>query len=73
MDTNRTARIDDDANALVVEHLTVRDENVIREAQRWTTGERGPVVDDLQLLAAERDTASRRLACAERGRRGALG
>jgi vacuolar-type H+-ATPase subunit E/Vma4 len=52
MDTNRTAHLDDDATALVVEHLTVRDKDVIREAQRWTTGERGPVVDDAQALAA---------------------
>ncbi|OPX07972.1 Fis family transcriptional regulator [Mycobacterium sp. AT1] len=51
MDTNRPAHLDDDAAALVVEHLTVRDKDVIREAQRWTTGERGPVIDDPQVLA----------------------
>ena len=51
MDTNRTAHLDDDATALVVEHLTVRDKDVVREAQRWTTGERGPVVDDAEVLA----------------------
>lgn len=50
MDTNRPAHLDDDATALVVEHLTVRDKDVIREAQRWTTGERGPVVDDPRVL-----------------------
>src|SRR4051812_27301209 len=52
MDTNRTAHLDEDTTALVVEHLIVRDKDVIREAQRWTTGERGPVVDDSQVLAA---------------------
>lgn len=52
MDTNRTAHLADDGTALVVEHLTVRDKDVIREAQRWTTGERGPVVDDADQLAA---------------------
>lgn len=51
MDTHRAAYLDEDATTLVVEHLTVRDKDVIREAQRWTTGERGPVVDDTQVLA----------------------
>jgi vacuolar-type H+-ATPase subunit E/Vma4 len=52
MDTNTTAHLDEYATTLVVEHLTVRDKDVIREAQRWTTGERGPVVDDAKVLAA---------------------
>lgn len=51
-DTNRNAHLDDDATNLVVEHLTVTDKDVIWEAQRWTTGERGPVVDDPEVLAA---------------------
>jgi hypothetical protein len=30
----------------------VRDKDVAREAQRWTAGERGPIVDDPEALAA---------------------
>src|SRR5947208_1491166 len=45
------ARFDTDANAVVVEALTIRDKDVVREAQRWTTGERGPVVEDQDQLA----------------------
>lgn len=42
----------DDANGtVVIDHLTVRDKDVAREARRWTTGERGPVVDDPEALA----------------------
>jgi hypothetical protein len=54
MTTNDQARAHfDPANdAVVIEHVTVRDKDVIREARRWTTGERGPVVDDPQVLAA---------------------
>jgi hypothetical protein len=39
-------------DAVVIEHLTVRDKDVVREAGRWTTGERGPIVDDPDKLAA---------------------
>jgi hypothetical protein len=42
----------DDQSAVVIEAVTVRDKDVAREAQRWTTGERGPVVDDPAILAA---------------------
>jgi hypothetical protein len=35
----------------VIQNVTVRDKDVAREAQRWTTGERGPVVDDPAALA----------------------
>jgi hypothetical protein len=54
MTTNDQARAHfDPANdAVVIEHLTVRDKDVVREAQRWTSGERGPVVDDTDALAA---------------------
>lgn len=44
------ARLDADHTAVVINHLTVRDKDVVREAQRWTTGERGAVVDDPAVL-----------------------
>ena len=51
MPANNCARLDESANAIVIENLTVRDKDVAREAQRWTTGERGPIVDDPETLA----------------------
>ena len=45
------AHLDETNGAIVIEHLTVRDKDVAREARRWTTGERGPVVDDPEELA----------------------
>jgi hypothetical protein len=30
--------------------MVIRDADVVREARRWTTRERGPVVDDLEQL-----------------------
>ncbi|MCH9730851.1 MAG: Fis family transcriptional regulator [Actinomycetia bacterium] len=45
------AHLNETIGAVVIEHLTVRDKDVAREAQRWTTGERGPVVDDPEALA----------------------
>ncbi len=35
---------------MVVDHLTITDKDSVREAQRWTNGERGPLVDDPDLL-----------------------
>lgn len=46
-----TARFDHTGSAVVVEQMTIRNADVVREAQRWTTGERGPVVDDIDQLA----------------------
>ena len=46
------AHFDADRLAVVIDHLTVRDKDVVREAQRWTTGERGAVVDDPAVLDA---------------------
>lgn len=46
----KTAYLDLTSNAVVVEHLALTDKDVVREAQRWTTGERGPIVDDPEQL-----------------------
>jgi hypothetical protein len=51
-DKNRQAHFDDALTAVVIERLTVRDKDVAREAQRWSSGERGPIVDDREALAA---------------------
>jgi hypothetical protein len=44
------AHFDTDATAIVVERLTIRDRDAVREAQRWTTGERGPIIEELSVL-----------------------
>ena len=51
------AYFDTDATAVVVEHLTITDKDVVREAQRWTTGERGPIIEDPALLGGADLTA----------------
>lgn len=50
--TNHTsqAHFNDDLTAVEIDRLTVRDRDVAREVQRWTSGERGTVVDDPELL-----------------------
>ncbi|WP_210085553.1 Fis family transcriptional regulator [Mycobacterium sp. OAE908] len=53
MRTDNHAYWDGAANAVVVEHLTVCDKDVTREASRWTTGERGPVVEHEMLVGAD--------------------
>lgn len=50
--TQNKARIDLANDAVVVEQVTVRDKDVVREAQRWTGGERGAVVDDPTTLSS---------------------
>lgn len=47
---HRHAHFDADRTAVVINHLTVGDKDVVREAQRWTTGERGAVIDDPAIL-----------------------
>ena len=37
----KQAHFDDTTTAVVIQQLTIRDKDVVREAQRWTTGERG--------------------------------
>ncbi|MGO9035111.1 hypothetical protein [Mycobacterium sp.] len=51
MNSNHHAHLDKANDAVVIENLTVRDKDVAREARRWTTGERGPIVDDVDKLA----------------------
>ncbi len=55
--TTRHAYFDDTLTGVVVERLTLRDKDVAREAQRWTDGERGPIVDDPDTLAGADLTA----------------
>ena len=51
MPANNCAHLDESGAAIVIENLTVRDKDVAREAQRWTTGKRGRIVDDPETLA----------------------
>lgn len=46
------AHFDNGAVAVVIEQLTIRDREVVREAQRWISGERGPLVENLDVLAS---------------------
>ncbi len=46
------AHFDTDSSAIVIEQLTIHDREVAREAQRWISGERGPLVENLDLLAS---------------------
>ena len=55
--TQRGAYFDDQAGAVVVNHVGISDKDVVREAQRWTTGERGPLVEDAPALAGADLTA----------------
>src|SRR4051794_26516524 len=45
------AHFDAALTGLVIESLTVAGPDVVREAQHWTTGGRGPVVEDPDQLA----------------------
>jgi hypothetical protein len=54
---NRFVRLDDEATQLIIDGLLVRDPDVVREARRWTTGQRGPAIDDpVQLAHADLTT-----------------
>ncbi|MXP21536.1 Fis family transcriptional regulator [Gordonia sp. HNM0687] len=50
-DSSRSAHFSPSTTAVVIEEVTVTDKDVVLEAQRWTTGERGAVVDDPTTLA----------------------
>ncbi|AKS34791.1 hypothetical protein [Mycolicibacterium goodii] len=50
MSDTRQAHFDESLTGVHIERLTVRDKDVVREAQRWTTGERGPAVDERDIL-----------------------
>lgn len=53
----RAAHFTTDARALVVDRLSIADRDVLVEARRWTTGERGPMVDDeAELVEADLST-----------------
>jgi len=47
-----SAHFDNDATAFVIERLTIHDREVAREAQRWVSGERGPLVENFDTLAS---------------------
>ncbi len=47
-----SARFDLAASAVVVEYMLIRDGDVVREAQRWTTGARGPVIENVDQLTS---------------------
>lgn len=51
------ARFDEAGRGVTIKHLHVKDPDVLKEARRWTTGERGPVQDDPEMLAAADVTA----------------
>jgi len=40
------AHFEADTVAVIVDHLAIRERDVVHEAHQWTRGERGPVVDD---------------------------
>ncbi|MFF0452940.1 Fis family transcriptional regulator [Nocardia africana] len=48
---NPNAHFTDNNTAVAVEQIVLRDRDVLREAQRWTSGHRGPIVDDPETLA----------------------
>ncbi|MBB5808870.1 vacuolar-type H+-ATPase subunit E/Vma4 [Saccharothrix ecbatanensis] len=49
--TKSQAHFDPTASAIIVERMAMRDPDVVREARRWTTGERGPLIEDPAKLA----------------------
>lgn len=52
--TMHAARFDAGTGAVVIECLTLTDQEVVREATRWTTGRRGQVVEDpAELVRAD--------------------
>lgn len=52
MTDQQSAHLGADPTTIVIDNLTIRDKDVVREAQRWTTGERAEIVDDPEVLAA---------------------
>lgn len=46
-----SAHFTDDLNGVVITDLTVIDHDLVREAQRWTAGERGSLIDDEDALS----------------------
>ncbi|WP_216843470.1 hypothetical protein [Phytoactinopolyspora alkaliphila] len=48
--TDQSAHFDSSMSGVVVKHVVISDTDVVREAQRWTTGKRGSIVDDPSVL-----------------------
>lgn len=46
MESTYAAHFDDEGEAVVIEGLTTTNTDVVDEAKRWTTGRRGPRIDD---------------------------
>lgn len=46
------ARFGDEGNQVVIDDLVIRDKDVVREAQHWTCGARGPRINDPEGLAS---------------------
>lgn len=52
MNTKGSAHLDEPSGAIVIKDVVVRDKDVVREACRWTGGERGLAIDNPDALAA---------------------
>jgi hypothetical protein len=50
-DRKNRAQFHDTGSAVVIQHLIVHDKDVACEARRWTSGERGPAIEDPDVLA----------------------
>jgi signal transduction histidine kinase len=51
-ESERYAHFNEALSAVVIDHLAVHDQDVVHEARRWTSGERGIVADDPQELTS---------------------
>lgn len=51
MTDGKGAHLDAEHSTIVIQQLAIQDKDVAREAQRWTTGERGDIVDAPEVLA----------------------
>jgi hypothetical protein len=45
------AHLDVERTMIVIKQMSIHDNDVTREAQRWTSGERGEIIDDPEVLA----------------------
>ena len=52
------AHFNADTSGIIIERLDISDRDVCREAQRSTTGERGPIVDGMARSAAANRSGS---------------
>ncbi|WBP94047.1 Fis family transcriptional regulator [Mycolicibacterium neoaurum] len=51
MNEPKGAHLDADHTTIVINQMSIQDKDVAREAQRWTAGERGEIIDDPAVLA----------------------